>query len=236
MSLLKLAQETLDRLAKIETVRGGVEESKALENLRSELNILSLPFKQFAVNVKILRTEGVRLSVVSKTVDTIEMVKNVAARFSEVPQSTTLKQGKRWSGLTKQLEGLVNLLKDKQTSDWHTFFADNFFGGVPPEKRRATLALTPKNNKLLNSYNELFQKFINYRTQIPKDADDFANLRILSKQLSQIKFEENVPDDVRKFFEATSTGASLALVTNEVIEWLRSNNLLSSYVVRARIN
>jgi hypothetical protein len=236
MSLLEMAQEALARLEKIETARDGIEESKALENLRNELNRLSLPFKQFSVNVKVLRTEGVGLSLPSETPIVIETVNNVATRFFESPKSTTLRQGRRWTGLINKLEGLATQVQDTQTKDWQTFFENNLFGGVSPEQRLATLALTPENKKALGHYTELFQKFIKYRAQIPKDADEFKDLRALSKQLEQIKFQENVPIDVRKFFEATSKGASLDLLTNEVINWLRNNNLLCNYVVRAKIN
>jgi hypothetical protein len=44
-----------------------------------------------------------------------------------------------------------------------------------------------------------------------------------------------VPGDVNKFFQAIGTGgASLEMLTPEVIDWLRSNNSLMNYVVRAK--
>jgi len=164
------------------------------------------------------------------------LVENVAARFSEETNSKTLTKGRRWSLLIRKLEGLVTQVKDMQTKDWSKFFKDNFFGGVSPDQRRAVLPPTPENAKLLEQYSKLFQQYINYRSKIPQDACEFETLRSLSRQLAQIKFQEDVPINVRKFFEATSAGASLDLLTNEVIDWLRKNNLLGSYVVRARIN
>ena len=235
MPLLENAQESLARLTKIEAAREGLAEAQALEGLSSELNRMAIPLKELAVNATVLRKEGVGLSSAAEIAGTIVVIKNVATRFSEVTKSSTLK-GTRWSGLTNKLVGLAIQVKDAQTKDWRNYFENNFFGGVRPELRRATLAPTPENEKMLKLYTELFQGFIKYRTQIPKDSNDFKFLRELSDQLAEIKFQEKVPDDVRKFFEATGTGAGLDLLTNEVIDWLRDNNLLGSYIVRARIN
>ena len=54
------------------------------------------------------------------------------------------------------------------------------------------------------------------------------------KKISEIKFQENIPENVKKFFEQTNIGASLEYLTEDVMEWLRENDLLSSFVVRAR--
>jgi hypothetical protein len=236
MPLLKMAQESLARLTKIEAAREGVAEAQSLEGLLSELKLKAFPLKELAANAIVLRKEGVGLSSTAEIAAAIDTIKNVSTRFSEVPKSTTLKQGARWTGLTKKLVGLATQVADTQTKDWQSFFENNFFGGVRPELRRATLAPTPENEKMLKRYTELFQGFIKYRTQIPKDGNEYRILKGLSDQLAELKFQENVPDDVRTFFEATGTGASLELLTNEVIDWLRSNNLLGRYIVRARIN
>lgn len=235
MSLLETAQESLARLMKVEAAREGVVEAQELGALRNELENISLPLKVLAANSATLRKEGVPLSAVSEVRAAIETVKNVATRFGEVPTSTTLKQGTRWTGLTKKLTALATLVSDTRASDWQIFFDSNFFGGARPEARRARLAPTPENEKMLILYSRLFQTYIKYRTQIPKDSADFEVLRCISDDLADIQFQEDVPADVRKFFEATGKGAGLDLVTNEVIEWLRINNLLGSYVVRARI-
>jgi len=151
MSLLETAQESLVRLMKVETAREGVVEAQELGTLRSELRNMSLSLKVLAANAGTLRKEGVPLATVSEVRATIETVKNVAARFAEVPTSTTLKQGTRWTGLTKKLTALATLVSDTQTRDWQIFFDSNFFGGVRPEARRARLAPTPENEKMLSS-------------------------------------------------------------------------------------
>jgi len=236
MPLLKTAQDGLARLMKIEEAREGVAEAKALESLLSELNLKALPLKALAATAIVLRKEGVGLSSTAEIAGAIDAIKKVSACFSEIPKSTTLKQGPRWTGLIKKLTGLATQVTDMQTKNWLNFFESNFFGGVPPDKKRARLTPTPENEKMIKLYTVLFRDLIKYRTQIPKNSNEFKVLKGLSDQLAGLKFQEDVPADVRKFFEATGTGASLELLTKEVLDWLRSNNLLGSYIVRAKIN
>jgi hypothetical protein len=230
------AQTALVRLNKIRESRDGVDEAKALEELRGKLLQLAGPINLLASNAKLLASQGVNISPVPEINSVIDTVRKVSARFVEESKSATLRQGTRWTGLSNKLETLATKMGEVQANDWRAFFGSSFFGGLPPAQRAAKLAPTPENKEALESYKLLYQGFIKYRSNIPKDVEEFKSLREMSEQLGQIKFQEDVPEDVRKFFEATNMGASLELLTIEVIEWLRCNNLLSSYVVRAKLN
>jgi hypothetical protein len=229
------AQATLVRLNKVREAREGVDEAKAIDGLRDQLVQLAFPIKQLASNAQLLSSQGLKLSPVLEVDSAVETARKVSARFQEEPKSSTLRQGTRWSGLKNKLEVLTTKMGEVQVNDWKTFFASDFFGGLPPAQRGAQLAPTPANNKALDLYKELYQNFIKYRSYIPKDSDEFTRLRGMSEQLAQIEFQEDVPDDVSKFFQAIGTGgAGLELLTAEVIDWLSSNNSLMNYVVRAK--
>jgi hypothetical protein len=229
------AQAALIRLNKVREARDGVDEAKAIDELRIQLVQLASPIKQLASNAQLLSSQGLKLSPVIEVDSAVETVRKVSARFQEEPKSSTLRQGTRWSGLKNKLEALATKMGEVQVSDWKTFFSSNFFGGLPPVQRGAQLAPTPENKKALDLYKELYQNFIKYRSNIPKDAEEFERLRDMSEQLAQIEFQEEVPDDVRMFFQAMGTGgAGLELLTAEVIDWLSSNNSLNNYVVRAK--
>lgn len=237
MAITDKAKVALLRLNKMREAREGVDEAKALEGLRSQLLQLAAPINLCASNANLLANQGVVLSTVTEIDSVIETVRKTLMRFVEIPKSSTLRQGTRWTGLSSKLEALATKVGGAQTSDWKTYFDGNFFGGLPPAQREAKLILAiPGNKEALDRYKMLYQSFVKYRTNIPKDAEEFMALKAISDQLSEIKFEDkDIPDDVRKFFEATNTGASLDLLTNEVIEWLRSNNLLNRYIVRAKL-
>ncbi len=229
------AQTALVRLNKVRKAQEGVDEAKTIDELRIQLLQLSSPIKNLASNAKLLSNQGLKPSPVLKVVSTVETVRKVCARFQEEPKSSTLRQGTRWSGLKNKLEELTTIMKEVQSNDWKTFFSSNFFGGLPPAQRGAQLAPTPENQKALALYKDLYQNFIKYRSNIPKDAEEFEGLRDMSEQLARIEFQEDVPDDINKFFQSMGTGgAGLELLTDEVIDWLRSNNSLMNYVVRAK--
>jgi hypothetical protein len=236
MPLVDNAQTTLARLNKVKASRDGVDEAKALEDLLNELLQKSAPIIQLNQNAKVLTDEGVKITKVFEIASAIETIKNVSTRFQESPKSTTLRQGKRWTGLSSKLEAVSNKVAEAQTKDWGVYFENNYFGGPHPTQRSARLAPTPANEKAIKIYRELFLQFAKYRSKIPQDSEDFANLRDLSEQLSQVSFQEDVPVSVKMFFEATSSssGASLDILTIDVIEWLRNNNLLTNYNVRAK--
>ena len=73
---------------------------------------------------------------------------------------------------------------------------------------------------------------------MPSNAEEFDALQGFSDQLGAIIFKESddIPDTVKAFFNAISSGsgASLDFLKVEVVEWLRANNMLANYVVRAR--
>lgn len=236
MSLITNATSTLERLTKLRTAADGAEEAKALDNLRGELAELATPIHAFAVKSEVLYCEGVNLSAIPDLTNVQESVQKALERFQKIPKATTLRQGKVWTTLTNRLQTLAQKTQASQSTDWLHYFDHHLFGGLPPAQRETKLAKTPENAQSIARYRTLYQSFIRYRQQSPTTVEEFKNLRLLSQQLAEIKFQEDVPEAVGKFLEALSGGAGLHLLTSEVLTWLRDNGLLANYVVRARIN
>jgi hypothetical protein len=96
----------------------------------------------------------------------------------------------------------------------------------------------PENQQALLQYKNLYKRLIAFRNTPPISVDELTDVQSCSEELSQIGFIENkdVPSAVREFFKATSsgTGANLDLLTIEVIAWLRSNDMLNNFAVKAR--
>lgn len=236
MGILEEAKSTLGLFERVKAIAEGANEAKAIDLLRSKLVELSAPIHLLASNALTLRQEGVGLSPISELGVAIDAVKKARERFVESPKATTLRQGTRWTSLMNRLEALAEKGRTTQASDWRNYFDGKYFQGLPPVQRGATLAATPENTKAIDRYRTLYQAFIKYRSQPPQSSDEFNTLRLLSKQLAEIAFQDDVPEDVRRFLDATSLGAGLDLLTPEVIDWLRENNLLANYIVRARAN
>lgn len=236
MKILEEAKSTLERLEKVKAAAAGVDEAKALELLRIELIALIAPISRLSSNALIYRQEGVSLSQVPELKGVIDVVDKNCELFKATPKATTLRSGTRWTGLIGKLEAIVGKIRVTQASDWGKFFESVFFGGLPPASRFVNMAATPENKNAMERYRTAYQSFIKYRSQPPVDAADFDTLRLLSNQLTAIVFKEDVPDDVKKFLDATSSGAALDLLTPDVLKWLRENELLGNYTVRAKVH
>ncbi|MDD5034965.1 MAG: hypothetical protein PHE55_09425 [Methylococcaceae bacterium] len=236
MSLITDATSTLERLTKLRTASEDAQEARELETLSKELAELASPVCGLAANFAVFRSEGVALSAIPDFANVIDSIQKTLERFQQAPKATTLRQGRVWTTLVNKLQTLAQKAQSTQVKDWQYYFDHQLFGGLPPAKRESTLAKTPQNKQALEHYRELYQKFIKYRQQPPTSSEEFNKLCQLSKQLANITFQEDVPEDVRKFLDALGIGADLHLLTPDVLNWLRDNGLLGNYVVRARIN
>lgn len=234
MLLLNEAESVRHRLELADNARENIHEVEELVRLRKSIEDFSLKLNQLASNAELLRNEGLTLTPISNLPKVVKLVDEIKVKFSEHKSSKTLKQGRRWSALIKQLKTLLQDIYQSQKSDWLVYFNNNYFGGVPPSQKERILLHTPENDKSLQLYKELYERFSRFKSISPNNKEEFDLLRNLSHQLNSIEFKENAPECVREFLAATNTGANLELLTSEVMDWLRDNNLLNSYIVRTR--
>lgn len=237
--LLDEARVIRDRLTQMESASASVEEAAALGAKADELAALAARVLTLSRRNRLLRERGVLLSPRQGTDNVRQVVNRLSERFLESPKSNTLVDGQRWSRLTPALGEFSTSAEILQKQDWFNYCASRLFAGVPPEQRQQTILLTlPENRAALESYTRLYQRFNQYRNTVPGSAEEFDAVQGCSDQLGAISFieNENVPATVKAFFNATSSGsgASLDFLKTEVVDWLRANNMLANYVVRAR--
>lgn len=238
--ILDEARVICDRLIKMESASTSVEEAAALSAKANELAVLATRVEALSRRNRLLRERGVPLSPKQGADNTRQVVNRLNERFAESPKSNTLVDGQRWTRLTAALGEFSTYTESLQKQDWVKHFASRLFAGVPPEQRKQTIVQSmPDNIVALGAYTRLYHRFNKYRNAVPASAEDFDDVNSCSDQLAAIKFQENddVPGPVKAFFNATSSdsGASLNFLTAEVIDWLRTNNMLANYVVRARL-
>jgi hypothetical protein len=234
MPLLKDVESVRSRLEQIKQKESGAEEIEELGRLSQQLEEFSQQLERLASDTRLLRDEGVSLDPVLSLPDEVTCVEDVKEKFLNKRSSQTLKQGRRWSGLINRLTSVVSKINGSRKNDWNKYFENNCFGGPNPDQRGQTLGATPQNQRALTMYGVYFRKLSKYKDSHPNSSEEFMEMRDSSNKLSEIEFQEDIPDSVRKFLEATKRGASLEFLTPEVIEWLRSNDSLDSYIVRAR--
>ena len=237
--LLDEARVIHDRLTQMESASTSVEEAAALSEKANELATLAARVQTLSRRDRLLRERGVPLSARQGNDNARQVVNRLNERFAESPKSNTLVDGQRWSRLTAALGEFSTSTETLQKQDWMNYSASRLFAGVPPDQRKQTILQNlPENRSALESYTRLYQQFIQYRNAVPGSAEEFDVVQRCSDQLGAIRFVENddVPATVKAFFNAISSGsgASLDFLKADVVDWLRENNMLANYVVRAR--
>lgn len=234
MEMLKRATEAEAKLQMLIETSADLGEISQLDQLRQHLTSLNDDAAGVAKNTKLLVENKVLLSPQSTLSDIKDATDKLAAKFIETPKSTSVFEGKKWANFHEKITLAIKNAAKSVDNDWAKYFT-SMFGGMPPEQRRSTLITKiPENKVAIDSYTKLYNELMRYKTSIPDADEDFIAIKNLIKKISEIKFQENIPENVKKFFEQTNIGASLEYLTEDVMEWLRENDLLSSFVVRAR--
>jgi hypothetical protein len=232
--LLTNAKAAQERLQSAEATRANLEEARALIGLQKELAAKAAKLHYIVARYQLLREHGVALSPSPDTKTMRKTISNLRARFDEKPSSSTLTQGKHWTGLQAALEGAITTLETQLRQDWKNYFDTRLFAGLPPEQRKIGLVQTPDNILALNQYALLYETFSRHRNAVAETAEELAEVHRCSEALTKITFVEDVPKAVEIFINAVPSGAGLDLLTAEVIEWLQAQGLHGSFVVRAR--
>lgn len=234
MEMLKRAKEAEAKLQMLIETSADLGEISQLDQLRQHLINLNTDAAKVAKSSKTLAENKVPLSPQSTIADIKDATDKLAAKFIETPKSTSVFEGKKWVNFHEKITLAIKNAAKSVDNDWAKFFT-SLFGGMPPEQRRSTLIIKiPENKVAINNYTNLYNELMRYKTNIPEDEKDFITIKNLVKKISEIKFQENIPENVKKFFDQTTFGASLEYLTADVMVWLRENDLLSSFVVRAR--
>jgi hypothetical protein len=237
--ILDQAKDVRKRLMDAEAARHNVEEATALTQKKNELCKLASVVHSLAERRDWLQQGSVPLSPAPDVDNAKQLCSKILERFSKLPKNDTLVRNREWIDLLVTLKSFKDNEEQQQKDDWKEYFARKLFVGVPPEQRKQTLSLTlPVNAGAFQRYQNICQKLSQYRTKAPISKEQLAEIQTWSEQLAAINSEfvenDDVPDAVQAFFTATIHGASLELLTEEVITWLRANNMLNNYAVRAR--
>ena len=239
--MLDEARVARERLMRAEAAKLNVEEARELANKKNELRDLVGAIKSLAERRDWLGQGGVPLSRAPDVNRPKQLCGRILDRFIESPKSDTLVRNRGWVNLLDALSTFNVTEETQQKQDWREYFARKLFGGAPPEQRKQTLTLSlPVNKDAFARYEHMYRLVSQYKNAVPNSKEQLVNVQTWSEQLAAINSEfvenDDVPVAVQAFFTATATGygASLELLTEEVIAWLRVSNMLNNYAVRAR--
>lgn len=154
----------------------------------------------------------------------------------------TLTKENRWTDLDKKYSTFKDSLKSSLEGDWNTYFESKYSRPTPSVQQQTIAMNLPKNVDELQEYKKIFIELNEYKKSLPASEEIFDECDELLRKLDLISGRfvnaEKLPDFVVSFFLALKNsgmgGVPLCDVTPEVIDWLRSNNLLNNYVVRSK--
>lgn len=233
--LLIDAKAVHERLQGAQSAQSNLAEAQELARLQKSLASKTAALHALVARGTMLAQGGVPLARATGFDAMRKIVNGLRTRFSQLPTSNTLTHGKHWTSLITALDTAIATVEANQRNDWSAYVASSLFAGLPPDRRKVGLVQIPENKAAFDKYTRLYEKFARYRSTIPAAAQALEELNQLSNELAGIKFEEDVPKNVEAFINALAFGASLELLTPEVMDYLRERDLLGSYVVRARV-
>lgn len=234
--LLIDAKAVHERLQGAQSAQANLAEAQELARLQKTLAAKTAALHDLVARGAMLAQGGVPLAQGTGFDAMRKIVNGLRTRFSQLPTANTLTQGKHWTGLMTALDTAIATVETNQRNDWSAYVASSLFAGMSPDQRKIGLVQVPENKVAFDKYTRLYDKFVRLCSTIPVTAQALAEVHQHSNELAEIKFEENVPKNVEAFINALAFGASLELLTPEVMAYLRERKLLGSYVVRPALN
>lgn len=238
--LLSDAYDARMKFAHAEAAQAGIQNAQALADKRDELSNIVFKIERLSARMAVLRAGGVSDLPHLEAKREKDLVLQLRARFSESPKFETLVGGQRWAKFADAVERLAAEVDVLQKKAWKEFFVE-VYGGLPPDKLKQTILLaSPEHRRAFERYSERFETLQKSKNVVPDNVEVIGALRACALELESIGkgFVPNtdVPTSVQTFFNAVAAGggAGLNLLSQDVVDWLRENDMLSNYVVRAR--
>lgn len=176
--------------------------------------------------------------------DVLEVAKNAlfalqkfAARWGK--EGYEARQGDDLALTTDILEAFVRAGSGEEDKCWQDWL-DSLERLVALEDvRLRSQKNIPGMEKIHDDFVQTRTKFRELVAEFPEDSNDIERLQQISVTMQELrnKMRFDLPEEVATFFkelDSVSRRVSLAKMTAEVFEWLRSNDLLDDYVVSPR--
>ena len=193
----------------------------------SELaNMLMVPSKR----LELFRQKPLNVLVPLREVTTLKLViEELLSNYEEDPQSI-LNPDPAWRHRTKiQLENLAERINTSLMSAWREHI-DETRPNVDQVPLHA-LQKSPAYAKKADQIRELLHRFEHLAQHLPVKVEDIEGPIELANQLRILTQDipSDMPPSVRAFFESINQGTANAdQLTEDVIQWLRANNLLAT--------
>jgi len=220
-----------DRLVVLEELGANVEEVSLLDDLRSDLALPARDLSRALDQRRLLMESGIETLEPPSLATARKRAAGVLERFKAQQKAAILKKGSGWANLLNEIKSASTEVNACVKGSWKEY-GQRVFTGEAPAVVKGRIALTPANDAALKTYQQLHQAFRAEFGNLPADTEAIECVKALAANLTETAklFDFDVPIDVKRFLEAIqSGGASLDLLTESVLKWLKENNVFDSY-------
>jgi hypothetical protein len=235
MALMENVVVAQERLRRVELSQSGWDVARQLFDIRTGLEEKRDVLRAIANALVLLRSEGIPVPGVDVE-STVSKLTVLVEKFIKEPVPGSLRTGSRWPQMIQSIDAAILAVAEARDAAWRAYVTA-LFSGSPPDQLSARLAKIPTNVKALKEYRLHFDRFTALKRSPPSTKDQLVQLRACSLELEKIKFQRDVPDNIKTFFDAaaTSSGFELDQLTQAVMDWLKENKLIGGYIVRQRL-
>lgn len=223
------------KLTRLQGLTANANEASELAALRRELAAPAEALANLVKQEAMLGGVGVKTKPPASLGNLRKKAATIREKFRAERKSAVLKKGTGWTTLLADGEAATKDVQSALQAGWREFRTSVYSGDTPAviDKR---IARTPQNIQALSDYHQVHAKFSALFLTVPASASTVEAARGLAAELEQIagKFDFAVGDEVKRFLAAVQAGgASLDLLTDDVVTWLKDNEAADGYVIRA---
>jgi hypothetical protein len=235
MTLLESIRGLRGRITGLNDLQRSVHERQTAAERNRELKDRN---NSLSESMRPLQWLGVKRSEYAAAVVTAKQnVAKFKQALAEGKSVEVLTKGQSWTQFLANLNGSSRAIQEIAKTKWKERI--NNVANLPhPDEISRTLGGTPKNLQVLNEYSAQYAGLAELmRLPVPGKKEDLSDMSVRADKLREIrdKFDFSVPPAVKEFLDAASSdGASLRLISDEVRAWLDEHKLAGHYVVRVK--
>jgi hypothetical protein len=235
-ALPERAKKLHTRLVALGELDNRVKEASLLEGLRSHFEPEAIALSRNVDLWKLLLDFDIEIEQPASLASARMSAATLLDKFLAEKTASTLKRGVGWTRLIERTKDASRDLGFAVAQGWDAY-RKTLFTGDAPDVIRERIAFTPANRSAFTEYSRQFQAFRSASERVPSDRAGFEHIRALARALTEAaqSFDFNVPLEVKLFLEAIQRGgAALDMLTDDVSDWLKSNNGFDGYRIVPR--
>lgn len=159
-----------------------------------------------------------------------------AKRLGDMQDVASLAKDPLWKRLLQATGKAAEVLRAATQAAWRAW-VESMERPIAPAALRAKVASIPANREILKRYEQLHASYERLAAQsAPRTAGDATALRTAEAECKAAVdgLSYDVPPAVEAFFRAVDgRSATLAILTPDVLQWLREHGQLDQYAIRS---